>query len=200
MEGAAGTPGQIGWHPGVNNLPLDTDLAASVQFLPVLGGISGEPDAVIAFFTKLRARDPPIQTCADLRDKITWPVLNSEARNVVHPATIKTLARLIEPSGPYKWPAAAPGLEKRKPGGNGNCKPTTTLEQQCAAAGVPQLDAQTFRWPAATFEGVPKKGEAASINEHVGTLFDNTWLVQNKVSTAPCARARCRPLTPPVAS
>ena len=103
-------------------------------------------------------------------------------------ATLKTLSTLIDPAG-FKWNEPEPIMGKRKRGGNGNCKPTMGYEEQLQAEGVEELDSANFKWSAKVFEGVPKKGEASSLNPYVDKLFANTWLAQNMVRACP-ARPR----------
>ena len=125
---------------------------------------------------------------AALKQEITWQVLKQHARGKLQDASIKIIARLLEPSLPkgYVWPKLAPdAMAKRAPGGNGNNRVTVTLEQQLLDEGVEPLNASTFRWADCVFEGVPRKGEAEKINHHVDTLFDNTWLAQNSVRALP---------------
>ena len=119
-----------------------------------------------------------------------WHELKHHAQGVAKGATLRTLARLLEPSVPngFVWVKhKKSAMAKRAPGGNGNNKPSVTLEQQLEQEGVEPLNPRTFQWADAVFDGVPRKGEADKINDHVDTLFDNTWLAQNAVRRVrPC--------------
>ena len=149
---------------------------------PVLQGFTGDK-GIPTFFGSM----PEIITVDDLRDKITKPEIKAKARGVIKPATLKSLARIIDPTGNFFW-RDPPGdsEQKRRPGGNGNNKPRLTLEEQLEEEGVEPLNPRTFSWNADVLKGVPRKGQAPTLNPFLSVLFDHTWLAQQK--------ARCRPL------
>eukprot|EP00966_Prymnesium_polylepis_P185196 4292281-Prymnesium_polylepis.1 len=170
------TPG-VAWAPAVEPAPQALNLRPAVAF--VLANLSGDK-GVPTFFDNLAALDPPIQTIEDVKGMLAREV-RMQQKGVIATATLRTFARLIEPAG-YVWnEGTAGGLDKRRPGGNGNNKATCTLEEQLAAEGVEALDYANFRWGDLVFNGVPKKGEAARLNGHESKLFDNTFMAMGKV-------------------
>ena len=98
--------------------------------------------------------------------------------------SLKTIGRLIEPSATgFQWkPSTGPTGAKRGRGGNGNNKPTLELKEQLEADGVELLNATTFELSAVTWEGIPRKGEAAVLDPYISQLFDQMWLTQNAIS------------------
>ena len=177
----AGMP--VTWRVGLEAVPDEADLLADLS--PIAGPMTGEPLGVATLFEQLRAQeDYPIETCAHLKERITFNALKNLARGIISHASIMTIGRLLDPSKPtgFVWPKSIDGpMGKRKQGGNGNNKVTVLLEQQLQDEQVEPLNAQTFQWADAVFEGVPRLGEAEKINNHLATLFDNTWLAQNAV-------------------
>ena len=175
----------VPWVVAVQPAPPELDLCERVR--PVLMTITGDP-GLPKFFEDLAWRDPPLTTVGGLCTGITASELKTAARARIKPATLKSLARLLDPTqdNGFQWPQPPAGVvgEKRKAGGNGNNAPLLTWEEQLTEEGVEPLDAATFRWGELVFMGVPKKGEAKRLNDCLSTLFDNTLLAMLKVRRA----------------
>jgi hypothetical protein len=170
------------WCVAVEPAPLEYNLRETM--LEPLTNITSDAGCPL-FFDRLAALDPPILTVDSLRNRIVAGAIKSLAQGVICKATLKTLARLIDPAG-FWWAASEPAVlgGKRRVGGNGNNKPTLELADQLEAEGVAMLDLAAFSWGAEVFQGVPKKGQAASLGPYVHLLFDNMWQAQNKVRAA----------------
>ena len=161
------------WNFPVDRAPDELSVRERVQ--PVLQLVTNDP-GIPSFFAAL----PSLVTVHDLRNGITKPDIKAAARGKLKRATLKALANLLEPGGGFDWPAGEGLAGKKRPGGNGNNMPRSTLEEQLAEEGVQPLNPSTFCWGASVFEGVPKKGEAPLLNPYVPRLFDNTFLAQQK--------------------
>lgn len=187
-------PREPTWVLAVEPVPLSANLERSLAAPLVL--VTGESTGVATLFQRLRAREVPIVTVEDLRTKILCQELQAVARGAVSTATLKTLGRLLEPPHGFEWPklpldSSAP--PKRARGGNGNNKPTVELEEQLRMEGVEPLNPATFRLNSTVvFDGIPKIGEAATIDAYTTRLFDQMWLAQNEI---PQLRAYLRPYT-----
>eukprot|EP00966_Prymnesium_polylepis_P251290 5809933-Prymnesium_polylepis.1 len=143
----AETTGPLLWAVAVEEAPLQLDLRERVA--PVLSSITRDK-GVPAFFDTLAARDPPITTVEQLRTGLVGTEAKALAREKIKPATLRSLGRLLVPSG-FSWakPPAEPNENKRKagnPGEPGNNKPRLTYEEQLREEGVEPLNAATFRW------------------------------------------------------
>ena len=178
---------QSTWVFGVDKAPPSLSVRERVQ--PALQFVTGD-DGIPAFFDSINDLDTVGKLCTE----ITAQTIKVKARGVIRPATLKSLAKIIDPSGGFEWPAApSTDNEKKKRGGNGNNAPSKTLEEQLKDEGVHPLDPATFAWGKDVFNGVPKKGQAPSLNPFINTLFDNTWLAMQKARTISpqCALALC---------
>ena len=183
----------MNWAVGVEPAPLTARLFDSVA--PVLGMICQDRANTASFFTQLLHRTGPggpIETVEDLRTKITYPEVQQLARGSIGPAGLKTLSKILDPAQGFEWPKPEPVLgAKSKQGGNGNCKLTLTLEEQLQVEGVGPLNPATFTFnEALVFDGIPLKGQTATIDAYVSRLFDQMWLAQNQI---PQLRTYLRP-------
>ena len=173
---------EVQWAVGMKAAPDSLDLRERVQ--PVWSTATGEAVGIPKFLDDMAARDPPVETVGVIKG-LPASVVKQAARGVISVPCLKALARLIDPAG-FEWQQGElPRGVKRKAGGNGNNKVLITLKEQLEKEGVEELNTATFRWDQEVFRGVPKKGEAVSLNAHVQTLFDNTWLAMNKVRVLP---------------
>jgi hypothetical protein len=185
------------WYLGVDPAPLTADLALTIA--PPLGAIVGDHIGVARFFAELGCREEnPITNVMELRTRITWCELKALARRTLKsPTALTTMRRIIDPTETFEWPRPEkPPNEKRKRGGNGNNKPRMTLEEQLRAEDVLPLDEATFAFAPGVFDGIPRKGMAASIDAYVGRLFDQMWLAQLQIPQLrlylrPAAIRRC---------
>ena len=176
---AQATVDEPAWSVGCEVAPIEMKLRVRVE--PVLAAISGD-QSVSKFFDELAAKE--VETVDELRNDLTQSEINAIQRRTIRPATLRTLQKLIDPQG-YKWRSDPSAPDRRRRGGNGNNLAKLTLTEQYALEGVEALDADTFRWGGDVFEGVPKKGQATTLNDSVERLFDNTWLAMGKVRRAP---------------
>ena len=170
----------VTWVFGAGKAP--PALPVRQHLLPALQLVTGDK-GIPAFFDAIKDLD----TVEKLTTQITKQEMKAKAKGLINPATLKTLAKIIDPSGGFDWAPLPSGVAldgKKKPGGNGNNAPSKTLEVQLEEEGCTALDPRTFAWGDDVFKGVPKKGQAPSLNPFINTLFDNTWLAMQTVPSS----------------
>ena len=171
------------WKVGVGVAPDHLDLREVVQ--PVLFFAIND-SGISTFFQQLASHDPPVQTVAQVK-QMWYEDIQKYAKGVISKGTLRAFTKLLDPAG-FEWKVLKEPFPKRKPGNlTGNNKPRCTLDEHLKLEGVEPLNAATFWWSDDVFVGVPRKGEAASLNAYVSTLFDNTWFAMSKVSAPPPA-------------
>ena len=98
MDALADAAAAVGVDPAVAMLsqpaPLEQTVAEHVQ--PVLQGFTGD-EGIPAFFASM----PELVTVEQLRNGITKPEIKAKARGVIRMATLKSLARVIDPTGNF---------------------------------------------------------------------------------------------------
>ena len=182
MAEAAAEP-EPTWALAVEPAPLHAKLLLSIA--PAAGMLTRQEEPVLKLFMNLAQRglEGSIVTVEDFRTKLMWGELRAEAKKAgVSAPTLKTIGRLIEPSPTgFQWKQSEATEAKRGRGGNGNNKPTQSLKEQLEAEGVEPLNAATFEFSAVTWEGIPRKGQAATLDASIPQLFDQMWLTQNAI-------------------
>ena len=191
MAEAAAEP-EPTWALAVEPAPLHAKLLLSIA--PAAGMLTRQEEPVLKLFMNLAQRglEGSIVTVEDFRTKLMWGELRTEAKIAgVSAPTLKTIGRLIEPSPTgFQWKQSEATEAKRGRGGNGNNKPTQSLKEQLEAEGVEPLNAATFEFSAVTWEGIPRKGQTATLDASIPQLFDQMWLTQNAI---PQLRTYLRP-------
>mmetsp|Transcript_61616 Transcript_61616/g.169377 ORF Transcript_61616/g.169377 Transcript_61616/m.169377 type:complete len:96 (-) Transcript_61616:876-1163(-) len=87
---------EVPWVIAVQPAPATLDLRARV--LPILETTTGDT-GLPALFEDLAARDPPLTTVGELCTGITAAEMKTVARARIRPATLQSLARLLDPTG-----------------------------------------------------------------------------------------------------
>lgn len=170
------------YRAGVDKLPGRSELRSCIDLLKLMA-----PSAAwTAAIDELVANE--VITVENVQESLTWSQLKELTRDHLSVKELKVLGRLLDPTclTGFIWktnPKADESIpDKRRPGGNGNCKPVITLEAQLKDTGVEALDPSTFRFnPDVVYDGIPRKGQANYIDDHKGRLFRNLWLTQQQV-------------------
>ena len=118
----------VAWVVGVFDVPDSALIGRDIA--PTIEGITSDK-GIHNFARSLAARDPPVLTCAQLKETLTWAEVQAAQRATMKRATLVTTSKLLTPSsGAFKWAASITKEGERKRGGvqGQNNKPKLTLD------------------------------------------------------------------------